>query len=76
MYFLLGGGGTKGTLTGSGFHHGLSRDSREVTLQQGSMMQLIPVSLVSFPLVSLILIPLLSFLYYTALFLFFQQNED
>lgn len=29
-----GGGGTKGTLTGSGFHHGLSRDSREVTLQQ------------------------------------------
>ena len=38
MYFLSGGGGTKGTLAGSGFHHGLSRDSREVTLQQGSMI--------------------------------------
>lgn len=31
-----GGGGAKGALSGAGFHHGLSRDSREVTLQHGN----------------------------------------
>lgn len=28
-------GGGKGALSGAGFHHGMSKDSREVTLLQG-----------------------------------------
>ncbi len=33
--FSQGCSGSRGPLVGSGFHHGLGRDSREVTLQQG-----------------------------------------
>ena len=38
MQFIFidqGGGGSRGHLSASGFHHGMGRDSREVTLQQG-----------------------------------------
>lgn len=32
------GVGSKQPLSGSGFHHGLGKDSREITLQQGSLV--------------------------------------